>query len=760
MKHPIISLALLFSASLLPAQNKPNDPPADSGAIIRTETRLVLVDAIVTNKKGEYVRDLEAKNFKVYEDNKEQTVKSFSFEADPQSPNHTDTHYMVLFFDNSTMQVGDQVRARQAAVKFIDANAGPDRKMAVVNFGGALQVAQNFTGNVEKLKSIVNGVAFSSVSPNEPGPRLSEAAFFGARDMILGLRTLAKNLGTVPGRKTLVMFTAGFKLTTEQISEITATIDTCNKSNVAIYPIDVRGLAAGGPIALNFGGGALVRRLTVPSWLAPALTLSFEPQRGGGTPGGAPGGTPSGTAGGASGGRGAGVGPSTGGPATGGNSPAPGGTRGPGIPANPNPGTNNTGGRNVGGANNPNPNTNPLNQPFPGLNPYNQSRSLIPKIPESTVENQNMMYMLADGTGGFVIHDTNDLLAGLEKIGKEQNEYYLLGYTPAASTEGSCHVLHVKVDRSGTNVRARTGYCNAKPRDVLVGSPIEKQLETRAAATQTGSVAAAMQLPFFYTSPNVARVNVAMEIAPDAIKFEKQKNKFHGEVNVLGIASTAKGSVAGRFSDTVKLDFDDKKEAEEFQKKPLHYEDQFELASGKYNLKVVFSSGGTSFGKVEMPLEIDSYESSQFAISGLALSKMYHKTSDLGTTLDASLLEDKVPLVFSGLQVVPSGTNEFKKGEQAVFYAEIYEPLLTTPDPTNPLAVAIDMRVLDRKTGEQKSDTGLLKIDLAQQGTNPVIPLGEKMPVNDLAPGSYTLEFSAVDTANHEFKRTADFELR
>ena len=269
-----------------------------------------------------------------------------------------------------------------------------------------------------------------------------------------------------------------------------------------------------------------------------------------------------------------------------------------------------------------------------------------------------------------------------------------------------------------------------------------------------------MQLPFFYTSPNVARVNVAMEIAGDSIKFERQKNKLHGEVNVLGIAYTADGSVGGRFSDTVKLDFDDKKEVDEFQKKPLHYEDQFELASGKYNLKVVFSSGGASFGKVEMPLAIDPYESGQFAISGLALSKKYFKTSELGATLDASLLEDKVPLTFSGLQVVPSGTNEFKKGELAVFYAEVYEPLLATPDPQNPTAVAIDMRVLDRKTGEQKVDTGLLRIDLAQQGTNPVIPLGQKMPVENLAPGSYTLEFSAIDTANHEFKRTADFELK
>ena len=59
--------------------------PADQ-TVIRTETRVVLVDAVVTDKKGNYVRDLTAKDFRVWEDNKEQPVTSFSFEADAASP--------------------------------------------------------------------------------------------------------------------------------------------------------------------------------------------------------------------------------------------------------------------------------------------------------------------------------------------------------------------------------------------------------------------------------------------------------------------------------------------------------------------------------------------------------------------------------------------------------------------------------------------------------------------------------------------------
>src|SRR5204863_2187818 len=63
-------------------------------------------------------------------------------------------------------------------------------------------------------------------------------------------------------------------------------------------------------------------------------------------------------------------------------------------------------------------------------NPYNQSRMLIPNFPQSATTNQEVLYALAEGTGGFVIINTNDLVGGLERIGKEQNEYYVLGYSP------------------------------------------------------------------------------------------------------------------------------------------------------------------------------------------------------------------------------------------------------------------------------------------------------------------------------------------
>ena len=204
------SVVVLLAGAVAPAQQV---QPQAAPTVIRSETKLVLVDVVVTGKKGVYVEDLEMKNFKVWEDNKEQQLKTFSFGADPNGPGGQ-KRYIVLFFDNSTMAVGEQVQARQAAAKFIESNAGPNRLMAVVNFIGSLQIAQNFTSDIDRLKQVVGGIRTSAVAPGPERaslgmPRLGNGARdYGTRSMILSLRAMAQNLMDVPGLKSLILFTS------------------------------------------------------------------------------------------------------------------------------------------------------------------------------------------------------------------------------------------------------------------------------------------------------------------------------------------------------------------------------------------------------------------------------------------------------------------------------------------------------------------------------------------------------------------------
>jgi VWFA-related protein len=715
---------------------------AGGGPVFKSESRLVLVDAVVADKKGNYIHDLTQKDFKVFEDNNEQEIKSFSFQADPKSPLNGKKQYMVLFFDNSSMQMGDQMVARKAATQFIDTNAGPQRYMAIVNFGGSMKVVQNFTADAERLKKVAQGISIPQMGINN-GTGLEGTGVLGgleddltARSEVLAIRALARGMAGIPGRKILVFLSAGFPVTQTLLSEISAAVDACNKANVAIYPIDVRGLVAAeahdpaSQILLASrdaqSTGALIASLLSAQWF----------QHGGGGGGGVGGG------GGHSGGGSTGGG-STGGGSTGGSHGSTGGT-----------GSGSGGSHSGGGGSTP-------TNPGPGIynpnanNPLFNPRNLL-TLPD-TFTNQSVMHMLADGTGGFMIYNTNDLLGALQKIAAEQNEYYLMGYTPPDPTDGACHTLKVKVSRPGVVVRARSGYCNVKPVDLLSGKPAEKELEARVSGSAPGSVKATMSTPYFYSSPNTARVDVAIELPGDALEFVKQKGKLHMAMNVLGIAYKTDGTVAARFSDTLDLDAQDKKAAQNFQTQPLHYEDQFDIAPGKYTLKVVFKSGEESFGKLEAPLNVDPYDGKTMAMSGVALSQNVKPVGQLDAAQDEALLQGKTSLIAQGMQIVPTGTSQFKKGSTVVAYLEVYDPSLADAKPPG---VGVRLRVLDRKTGEQKEDSGLVNMAKAIQPGNAMIPVGLRLPTDKLAAGAYRLELSAADTAGHKAGvRSTDFDL-
>jgi VWFA-related protein len=608
----------------------------------------------------------------VWEDNKEQTIKSFAFETAPgetasgetasgetasgetasgdsSAPATPQTSYLVLAFDYAGMAAGDQLRARQEAARFIDANAGPDHLMAVADFYGGFRIVQGFTGNAGRLKDVVNGPRSSVTSANNAAAGTSASADLGSRDMFRSLQRLASDLGSVPGRKTIVLLTGSLTVGSSQQRAMTEAIAACSKSNVVVYPIDVRDASPQGAFSAENASAAR-------------------------------------------GGRG-------------------GGGRGRGPAGDADPGAS--------------------------LDPGGVS--------------QQVLFALANGTGGFVIRNAGELPAGLQKIGQEQREYYVLSYTPPESKEGTCHNLRVRVDRSGTTVRARSSYCTGKTRDLVTGSAAEKDLVNRAAAAQAGNIDASMQLPFFYVGPNTARVHVAMNIAPDAVKFERKKGVSHAEVNVLGIASTSQGEDEGatgaRFNDTVTLDLDDA-ELQKWKEKPLHYEKEFKIAPGQYKFTVVFNSGGESFGRLEQPLRIDPYQAGQLALSAVAFGKEVHNAGDAG----AALFIDRTPLVTGGLELTIAGSNVFTKAEQAFCYFEVY-----TPDPANPGTAGV--RVVDAKTDELKWDGGAIKLGPLSGGKS-TIPVGLNLPIASFAPGSYRLEITAAAGADKSVRRTGDFEVK
>jgi hypothetical protein len=249
-----------------------------------------------------------------------------------------------------------------------------------------------------------------------------------------------------------------------------------------------------------------------------------------------------------------------------------------------------------------------------------------------------------------------------------------------------------------------------------------------------------------------------MDIPTTGIKFEKIKGKQHAEVSVMGIAYRPDGNVAAKFSDAVKRDFDEKKDAEKFTQKPLHYENQFDLASGDYTLKIVFTAAGAGFGKLEAPLKIDAYDTSQFHMSALALSGNFHRvTAD--SNLDDQLVEGKTPLMAGAMQFEPAGVMRFKKTDPVAVYFEVYEPLMLEEN-SEKVQVGAQMRILDRASGEAKMDSGGVDVTKFLKAGSPVAPVGLKVPIDQLAPGAYKVEVKVMDSAGRSWTRTTEMDLQ
>src|SRR5215510_3148097 len=82
----IVALILAnFQPSSAQDQPEKKAPESEPRTVVKTTTRLVVVDLVATNAKGEPVSDLSKRDFKLLENGKEQEIRVFEFQHPGQS---------------------------------------------------------------------------------------------------------------------------------------------------------------------------------------------------------------------------------------------------------------------------------------------------------------------------------------------------------------------------------------------------------------------------------------------------------------------------------------------------------------------------------------------------------------------------------------------------------------------------------------------------------------------------------------------------
>ena len=135
---------------------------------------------------------------------------------------------------------------------------------------------------------------------------------------------------------------------------------------------------------------------------------------------------------------------------------------------------------------------------------------------------------LADQTGGFLIHDTNDLATGLRRINDDMHGYYMLTYVPKNEDyNGRFRQISVKLNHPNLEVQTRKGYYAVES---LGQFPV---LDYEAPAIAAGRNAKSKSNPFSFMgsaisfpAPNRPGLSVIIAEAPlSAFAFSPSSDK-------------------------------------------------------------------------------------------------------------------------------------------------------------------------------------------------------------------------------------------
>jgi VWFA-related protein len=290
---------------------------------LRAESELVRIDVEVTDRSGKPIKGLREDQFTVTDNGKPQKISSFSYSdiesVDTAGPEDTkpvaipvdggppsakesiddqvrDRRMIVLFFDLTSMETDDIIRAHDSAVKFLAKQMTAADLVSVVVFSSQLSVLANFTNDRAVLNKAVAQVlpgAASQLADNQYAaaqngeydvqqdtqaaytPDQTEFNVFNTDQKLIAIESLTNVLAAIPGRKALVEFTGGITQTGEENrAELTSATDAANRADVSIYSIDARGMFATPP-----GGDATTAAATGTSMFSGAAVYKQTDQR-------------------------------------------------------------------------------------------------------------------------------------------------------------------------------------------------------------------------------------------------------------------------------------------------------------------------------------------------------------------------------------------------------------------------------------------------------------------------------------------------
>ncbi|MBS1857985.1 MAG: VWA domain-containing protein [Acidobacteria bacterium] len=328
----VVRAVLLLAAATLPA--------ARAQQVIRSTTRLVQVSVVATGKSNRALTDLRADDFTLTDNGVARPISVFLADTAPARtapsapPPGTFTNrfprggYCVILLDWRNTEFGDRAQARRQVLQMLAQIDTTDRialfvldrnLRSIEDFGagraaflrrlnaagsGAAAAAGDAASPYDASLRGIESEIFDPAPPNgPPWARLSmeeriRELDLRIRDTLAALAAIGRYLAGVQGRKSLIWVSAGIPTSIDgsvvrgakpgertYSDEIERAVRALNQADVAVYPIDARGLSISSGAYINIatmrlfaqrtGGTAWVNR----NDLGPGLRAALDDQR-------------------------------------------------------------------------------------------------------------------------------------------------------------------------------------------------------------------------------------------------------------------------------------------------------------------------------------------------------------------------------------------------------------------------------------------------------------------------------------------------
>lgn len=295
---------------------------------LHVTTRLVVVNVVAHNKKGELVEGLTQRDFTILDNGKPQQIRVFSVKrsetkrvpSKPLPPNvfsnrvarggDVPVNVAVILLDGLDTSFGDSVFARNEVIRFLR-QMPPGERIALYVLGlKGLSVIQDFTSDPSPLMEAIRGF---HTSPGEGSGTFGAGAHLGAPPMsesealdrieadmhdrpiptendyrmmssLGAVAAIAGRLSGLPGRKSLIWVTDSVPYPGEQVlrrhdvslyrgmeQALRKAILALNQADVAVYPVDAHGLFVG-PVKIGSVHGPDL----APLWLGGDWILDMD----------------------------------------------------------------------------------------------------------------------------------------------------------------------------------------------------------------------------------------------------------------------------------------------------------------------------------------------------------------------------------------------------------------------------------------------------------------------------------------------------